>query len=374
MHYVKNKLRILIKNNLVLRCLIRLFKNRKDISFLEKVLSTEYPPEILIFGNDKLKMEEEKCYLLFDLRGDDVGTRGFCALLRYALACCSVAEKIDAVPFINIEDSLYNVPGGFLGCENMYSYYFETPKEGKINIINNRNCIMFRMRNIDLVYNSFSDEKTGTIVNGYKFTEPYLREMGRIMYKYVHLKNELKEEFEIQIQTLLKKRKTLGIHIRGTDFTAGLEKHPIAVTADSYYEYIDAALQQGFEMIFVATDDESILRELINKYPQKVIFYQDTYRSKNGIALHMQKIERVDNEYYLGKELLRDVYTLAACDGLVAGLSQVSFCTRIVKYAQNAEFSYLIEIDHGINKKRDNEKLEDYKKKLSKEGIKLNFD
>ena len=182
-----------------------------------------------------------------------------------------------------------------------------------------------------------------------------------------------REEFEKEIQQLFDGRKVLGIHVRGTDFKAGLEKHPIAVDTASYLGYIDEALENGFEKVFVATDDESILSECIKRYSSKIIFFQDTYRSDNGIALHMQKIKRKDNEYYLGLEVLRDVYTLAACDGLIAGLSQVSFCTQIFKYAQDKCYDYLRVIDNGVNAKRDNEKLDEYKRKLKKEGITLTF-
>lgn len=374
MYRIKNPLNRLFQKNTLLRCLYKILKNRKNESFIERVLTTEFEPEVLILGNDKLKRGDEKCYLLIDLRGKDVGTRGLCAILRYALAGCYIAERVGVIPYINIEDSLYNVPGGFYGCNNMYNYYFESSGESKEDIIKNKNYIVFRTRNIDLVYNSFTDEYNEAVVSGYRVTDSYLREMGKMMQKYIHLKHEIKEQFMTQIQELFQNRKVLGIHIRGTDFMAGLEKHPVAIGPASYYEYIDTALQMGFEAIFVATDDEVILEEMLRRYTHRVIFYQDTYRSQNGIALHMQKLERENNGYYLGWEVLRDVYTLAACNGLVSGLSQVSFYARIVKYAQNEEFDYAVEIDHGMNTQRDKDKLKIYKRKLQEEGIKFNFD
>ena len=61
----------------------------------------------------------------------------------------------------------------------------------------------------------------------------------------------------------------------------------------------------------------------------------------------------VQNHHYrLGYEVLRDMYALAACDGLVAGLSQVVNCARIVKESSGEEYDTLCIINNGINVKR----------------------
>lgn len=338
---------------------------------MERVLSPSLSPEILVLGEMSLKAGREKGYLMIDLQKEDVGSRGFCAIFRYILAGFCIADYLGFVPYVNVEGSLYNVPGGYRGCTNMYQYYFQTIDRTPEDIRRKENYICFRTRNIDLVYNAFSGD--GKIVGGYQVTEPYLREMGRIMERYVSLKEELAREFAEEIEKLLGDKKVLGIHIRGTDFKAGLEKHPIAVGVDAYFTCIDEALENGFEAVFVATDDDSILEKCRERYGDKILFYSDTRRSENGIALHMQKIARQDNEYYLGKELLRDMYTLATCEGLVSGLSQVSFCAQITKYARNETFEYKKVLDHGINRQRDLKKLGDYKDKLKKEGVKLSF-
>ena len=51
----------------------------------------------------------------------------------------------------------------------------------------------------------------------------------------------------------------------------------------------------------------------------------------------------------MGYEVLRDMYALAACDGLVAGLSQVVNCARIVKESSGEEYDTLCIINNGIN-------------------------
>lgn len=60
-------------------------------------------------------------------------------------------------------------------------------------------------------------------------------------------------------------------------------------------------------------------------------------------------IERVEHKYLLGLEVVRDMYALSYCNGLIAGLSQVSICSRIVKKSRKEEYEYLKIIDHGLN-------------------------
>ena len=359
-----------IKKNKVLHCILKIIKNRKNTQFLNGVLSSGQNPEFLILGKEHLEIKQGKCYLLIDLQAADVGSRGFCAILRYILAGYCIADSLEMIPYVNVEGSLYNVPGGWRGCNNMYHYYFEAPELTIKEIKEQHNYIQFRTRNIDLVYNAFSGDGEAS-VDGYHVTDAYLREMGRVMNQYVRLKGELKEQFGQEIKNLFLGKRVLGVHIRGTDFNAGWEKHPIAVKAEAYFNYIDGCLEKDFDAVFLATDDESILESCKEKYSDRLLFYQDTYRSDNGIALHMKKSERRENEYYLGLELLRDLYTLAACDGLISGLSQVSFCARIMKYAKGEEYPYLEVINHGINLWRDQEKVDSYKKKLSESGSRV---
>ena len=51
----------------------------------------------------------------------------------------------------------------------------------------------------------------------------------------------------------------------------------------------------------------------------------------------------------LGYEVLRDMYTLASCDGLVAGLSQVSYAARICKRSRNEKYDIEMILNKGIN-------------------------
>ena len=80
-----------------------------------------------------------------------------------------------------------------------------------------------------------------------------------------------------------------------------------------------------------------------------MFFYQDTFRGNTDISVAFSKSEREFHKYKLGYEVIRDMWTLAQCDGLVSGLSQVSSCARIVKESQGKQYIDLKIIDRGIN-------------------------
>ena len=61
-------------------------------------------------------------------------------------------------------------------------------------------------------------------------------------------------------------------------------------------------------------------------------------------------IDRPLHYYKLGLEVLRDVYTLASCDGLICGLSHVSCAARYIKSAKGEMFEDIKILDSGMNK------------------------
>ena len=75
-----------------------------------------------------------------------------------------------------------------------------------------------------------------------------------------------------------------------------------------------------------------------------------TFRSDNHNGAQDTFSDRPLHRYKLGLELLRDIYTLANCDSLVCGLSQVSFAARYVNLAIGKKFGEVVIIDHGVNK------------------------
>ena len=119
--------------------------------------------------------------------------------------------------------------------------------------------------------------------------------------------------------------------------------------AEDYFNVIDKAIiENGFEYIFLATDDSRKLELFIKRYNDKLIYFKDVHRSDGIVNVTFEKNDREHNNYLNGLECLRDIYTMSYCNGLVAGLSQVSVCARIVNRSLDKKFEFEKIIDNGI--------------------------
>ena len=144
--------------------------------------------------------------------------------------------------------------------------------------------------------------------------------------------------------------RTLGVHVRGTDFRRNYKGHPVAVTTQEYLEAaVKMAEQYHFDRIFLATDDSNAVRIFQDTFGEKVSFYQDVVRSEGNETVMRSESDRPLHHYQLGLEVLRDAYTLAACNALLAGKSQVSFGARVLAGAAGNEYENVTILDKGIN-------------------------
>lgn len=273
---------------------------------------------------------------------------GFFALLRNTVNACCYAEENGFYPYVKYgKDVLYAEKGVFLGTNNPYEYYFEQPKIiknftdlGKINVIRMKGM---HLDSIELKYNR--------ILSTYQVKEEYINRMAEIYKKYIRLNQRTQGIIDQNIQRLLKGKKTLGVHIRGTDFYKQFNRHPVPVTVDEYAEVIRRESSQGqYAQVFVATDDMGCLKELQRKLSVPLVYYKNTMRGEGNKSVAFQQNERKFHHYLLGMEILRDAYTLAACEGFTGCLSQVDFFVRIIKASKGQKFDFINIIDNGVNK------------------------
>ena len=107
----------------------------------------------------------------------------------------------------------------------------------------------------------------------------------------------------------------------------------------------------GFKKVFLATDDEKVISLFYDAFGEKLCYYKDIYRSKHGEPIHYgnNNVKRKHHKFLLGLEILKDFYTLGHCSGLIAGVSNVSMCARIVKASLGEEYVYKKIVDKGVN-------------------------
>lgn len=139
----------------------------------------------------------------------------------------------------------------------------------------------------------------------------------------IHLNEELSAYVAGWLKILSTHSNVLGVHFRGTDMKIA-KSHSAPPTKFQILKLVDRALEVGnFSYIFAATEDSSNLQALQRRYGKAVIT-TDSFRTGES-----RKLSRMDSpilqwKYLLGKQVIRDTWLLAHCDGLVSGHSNVS--------------------------------------------------
>lgn len=236
------------------------------------------------------------------------------------------------------------------GTDNPFEYYFMQPAGIKLDDLKSVG-VSLHSRKENIMLAKQLDEKK----EGYTKSEEYLKQMGYIASKYIKLRPEVEAYVRNEIEQLLQKgkkttEKILGVHVRGTDFKQNYNGHPVAVTLQEYIKETAGLFQSGgYTKVFLATDDANAIRVFEKEFGTKVLYYRDVMRSAGNETVMKSESDRENHHYKLGLEVLRDMYTLAACDGLVAGLSQVSYAARIQKMSMDQRYKDLKILDKGIN-------------------------
>jgi len=330
------------KKNKYVHAIGLMYKNRNDQQYVDYI--TNVSPDHFRLCRQSVNVLDHTSYYLIRISDDKVA--GFFAMYRLILTSMLLADSLGMIPYVYITGTLYNVDGGIDGTDNLFEYYFEKTVNITIeDLLKNHNCFTFERKHSKLIDNTYFKNKY-TLVNGYDVNEDYLKSLGNISKKYVKMKQSIYEDLSKSIDKILNRNgKVLGIHFRGTDYRQSHVGHPVNLEIEDYYPYIDDALNNGFNYVFVATDEQQVIEKLLNKYNDKILFYNDVFRSSNGKSIQAQTENY--NGYLAAKEVLRDMMTLANCDGLIAGLSQVSICARIYKYSLNENYDILHILNHG---------------------------
>lgn len=263
---------------------------------------------------------------------------GFFACYWWTLNELYFADSFNLTPIVDwTERNAYYEENGINGIKNPFEYYYKPVSEIGIDNLNNKDAIInvlnvrTKKRNTYLFNNDFSD-------------------LIRINKKYIKLKPNIETKIMKDIKDIIGPKKTLAVHIRGVEW-GNIKGHPIPLKIEEYTKKIDEAMKKyKFEQIFLATDSDENIEYLENKYKDKVVYYKDVARSKKGsktLALFDSSINRKNNHYLMGLEVLRDMHTLASCDGFIAGFSNISCAVQITKKSNDTKFDYL----HIFNQK-----------------------
>lgn len=320
----------------VLRCI----KNRNNPQYVQRVLEinkNDYIVDIANYG------ECNKGKVFYHIYLPETGN-GFFAEFRKTLNALYFADRCGLFPVVEYsKDFSYAEKEPIFGTTNPFEYYFEQPMGFGTEDIKDSACVInYRIENINIAEGLKPQ-------GGYATADRYEDAMAQIIAKYIRLNREVKAKLERDMCAFTKGEKILGVHVRGTDFKKEYNRHPNYVTAE---EYLGAAKniyeKEQYTKVFLATDDAAAVNLFRSTFGEHLIVYQDVTRSDGEESVMLSTNHRENHKFLLGYEVLRDMYSLATCDGLVAGLSQVSICARMTKKSYGKQYDTLIILDKGI--------------------------
>lgn len=346
--YIRRKIRKLINNNDKLYALektIRNFNDKKLIKLINCYYRGDSEYALLIINHNGTKYPDQIIYYIpYWWENTCITTDiGFCAALRRLLELLYFSDHFHLTPVIywGIFSAYYD-HGMDAVTDNAYEYYFEPVSNVDYRLIKECRNVIEAGRNGRF----FMNDQTP-----YSVSQDEIELLASIFEKYIHLNERTKEYVDKNVNNILKYGKVLGVHVRGTDYLRLEMNLPKPITVEEFVTAVRSAdIQDKYDKIFLATDDANVLEAFRNEFKDRLLFYADAFRSDNHNGAHCTFSDRPLHRYKLGLELLRDIYTLANCNSLVCGLSQVSFAARYVNLAIRKKFTEVVIIDHGVNK------------------------
>ena len=279
----------------------------------------------------------------------DTAAFGMCSQLMVMLNRINFAKTLGMTPCVNwYASNLYKEEQPVRGSTNIFEYYFKPINGISVSEAEQSRFVVYDDLNkgygFDWIY-------IPMVASEYAYSEYDITKYAELYAEYFQLQKKIKIKIERGIKTLLGGKKVIGVHGRGGDLKLAFLGHAISVTGKEYAIAAEKAMRKiKADLVFLATDDLEILGTFQDYFGEKLVYYKDVVRSPGRVHNAMIKVDRPMHHYKLGFEILRDVYTLASCDGLITGLSTVNGMVRTIKRASGEEYEYMEIIDKGRRK------------------------
>ncbi len=326
-----------LRKSVKLEYLRKCLANRGNKVFVDEVLHFVETPDML-----KLRHEgkENPGKIIYIIPAQGCGW-GFFAEMRGTWAKMLYAERLGMIPVVEYDSSFLYYDKEIKRTCNAYEYYFEQPS-----------CVEHVHQSANIVYGGLIHSHSIEMEygnSGYNVQDRYVDDIAEVVKKYVKFNPSTREYLTNNCLKILSRKQVLGVHYRGSDFKKKFNGHPVPLTIDQIIDAVSTCWDNGkYDAIFLATDDAEAVSRFDERFSGKLLYYQDVVRTKGDVSVAFSSEERKHHKYKLGLEVLRDVYTLSQCEGLVCGLSQVGFAARVFRKSYERDYEDYILVDHGI--------------------------
>jgi hypothetical protein len=215
------------------------------------------------------------------------------------LMWCEKNKKIPVVLWN--EKSFYFQKEGFNGSLNVWEYYFEP--------VSSLNYTYH-----DKIHKKFYADKI--YFTGWTIDKATRQKANFLINKYIKIKPIVQKKIDNFYNKFMKGKKTIGIHLRGTDKFQEEPKVPVWRILQEANKFADGKTQ-----FFIASDDIKLFEE-VKKGLNGNVIYTDSIRSSSTSKEFWVMFEK--NRAKLGEEVLIDACLLARCDKFIHTYSSVS--------------------------------------------------
>lgn len=312
---------------------------RKDPEFRKWVIKDYFDPQWVKIYRQGNEHEGQTIYNI-----DEYGLNvGFFSEVIFTLFRLYYADSRGFTPYVYWgKEHLYYEPGGIKGQYNVFLYYFQ--KVSEIAEVKHAAHV------IDSAYEHIHEIQDHLGTHGYDVSELYMKTLTLMVEKYIHYNEQTRLYLENEFEKLIGNKKALAVHFRGTDYRRQYNNHPVFVTIEQEILEVQKLIKKkGYEIVFLATDEEEAIRKFRREFGDRLKVYEDTWRAPAGDeSVAYSHSNREHHHYLLGLEVLRDQYTLTRCSGLVCGISNLTIMARIMRNAWYEPYEDLMVINNGI--------------------------
>lgn len=340
-----SSIRELLKRHEKINCLQKSIRYFGDRSFRDMILKYRSSDQWII-QHLGVACPKKLIYMIDLCRIGNYAFYGWGGQMQCIIDLLAFADYYGLTPVIIYSGDSYYCDAGYVeNMANVWEHYFEQTSEIDFDEAIKASNILYA----EITHKVFGHEILHG--NAYLSQEEYFAKAALIWRKYIRLNPYIQEKINKEMRELLAGAKVLGVHMRIKVFSHDLKGHPKAASLDEYLDIIDYLVKSvEFDKIFLATAEKETVSIFRERYGDKLLVYDDVFRTNSG-EINLEESERENHKFRLGYEALRDSYTLAHCNGLIAGLSMISILTQVINESLSADERYTFKkiFNKGIN-------------------------
>ena len=338
-----------------LRYLKKIYDRRNDKDFINKVNGIESADCIFVHHLGNKNEDKMICFINID-----TPYSGWFGMMNNILLQLAYADKYSMTPVISLAKSeLYSDEDDYRNLD-LFEYYYVQPTSISIEeALSSKNVVKSKFYNSPYGYDAFRN---------YDQDSAETQFMAGLIEKYIKFNNITLEHVKASSDKIINGKRTLGVHVRGTDYKAGYDNHPMYIPIQDYIATVKEILSaELYDQIFVASDEEDAVTAFEDEFGDLVVF-NNAYRASGdtNVGIHTSTLQekRKNHKYLLGLEVLTDMYTLSCCDGIIGCQSNVVYHAIINKLSRKEKYSDLRILFRGMYKS-DKNSVKEMKKRSS---------